>query len=86
MSEEEKDDRVYWAEKFGVPVDHVIWGQVGNCYGRVVVNNKESAEKISKQVRESGATANGGFLHGMRLGNINSYTDSKGRKVWDITH
>lgn len=73
--EEKKDGRKYYAKEFGIPVEDIIWGKVGICYGTIVVKTRESAKKISKKVKAEGRTANGGFMHGMLLGSITEYED-----------
>lgn len=76
------ESQKYYAESFGIKPEEVVWGNAGICYGTIVVTNKDAAEKVSKKVKESGATANGGFLHGMRLGGIEENGDGNFR----ITH
>lgn len=80
--EERQASREYFAKEFGIPVEDVVWGQVGICYGSIVVKTRESAEKISKIVTKRGTKANGGYMHGMPLGGITSNNDGTFR----VTH
>jgi hypothetical protein len=47
-----------------------IWHHSGICYSRVLYATREEAEKVAEYVRSTGAEANGGFYHGMQLGNV----------------
>lgn len=66
-------DREYVARRFGISVDDVKGFNSGCCYSKVWVKTREAAEKVSAAVR--GETVNGGMLHGMGLGGIDTSID-----------
>jgi hypothetical protein len=65
------NERVYAAEKFGIPVEHVRWYHSGCNYDRIGVTTKQSADAVTKSV--SGQYVNGGMLEGMPLGGQTKY-------------
>jgi len=66
------ENRNEWLSKrFGIKAEDVLDYNSGSAYDKIWVTNRAAAEKVSKKV-ESG-TCNGGYFHGMSLGNISEY-------------
>jgi len=83
MENEMQKHKEYASEKFGIPMDDVIWYNAGICYDRVCVKSKESADKVTAKVQ--GQTANGGMFHGMPLGGQSEIRKPNGIIYYDIT-
>lgn len=60
------DSKRYYAKKFGITPEEIVWYHSGNCYDRIMVTTKDAAKKVARAVK--GRTANGGWYHGMPLG------------------
>lgn len=54
----------------------------GTCYARAVFEFKSEADKVGAVVRGRGDTANGGFMHGMLLGNVTRTHDG----FWEVDY
>ena len=52
----------------------------GTCYSRIGLPNtkqgQKDAELLSKKIKEYGDCANGGWYHGMPMGNISKFKDA----------
>jgi hypothetical protein len=64
------DTKKWVAKRFGIPEEDVLWYHSGICYDRVGIKTKDSADRVSDQVK--GGTVNGGQFDGMPLGNQSS--------------
>lgn len=58
--------KTWLVQRFGIPVDDIVWFNGGTCYDSIIVKTKESADKVTAAVK--GETVNGGYFHGMPLG------------------
>jgi hypothetical protein len=70
-TEETKRQNDWVAKKFGIQPEQVIGYNSGSSYDKVWVRDRATAEKVSKRVSKE--TCNGGYFHGMNLGNISKY-------------
>lgn len=83
MNEVKVRDYSFYEDKYGVPAGTVVWYHSGNCYSRIVVNTLEAAFAVQKIAGKE--TANGGFMHGMRLGKVEATEQEDGSFHYDIT-
>lgn len=67
--------------QFGIEPKEVEGYHSGICYDRVYVNTKKAAEKVQAVCSKENRTANGGWYHGMPLGNP-GHPNDKG--IYDI--
>lgn len=68
------NETLQWAaNRFGIPVEDVVWYNSGICYDRIGVKTKKSADKVTAKV--AGETVNGGMYDGMPLGGQRFYKD-----------
>jgi len=67
------------AKMYNISPDDVIWYNAGICYSTIVVKNKKTALKVKKVVEHG--TVNGGYLHGMQLGNIEKSDNGRHYRV-----
>lgn len=58
-----------------------LWTNSGTCFSRVLYATEEEARKVAGVVRASGATANGGYMHGMPLGTVTKVPGG-----WEVTY
>jgi len=69
-----KEETKQWLSKrFDIPTEDIVWYNSGICYDRIKVKTEESVKKIQESVE--GQYVNGGWLHGMALGNYTKEED-----------
>jgi hypothetical protein len=65
-SEQQKNAKEYYAKRFGIPIEEIVWSNSGICYSRIIVKSLGTAILIREKVKNS--EVNGGMFHGMSLG------------------
>lgn len=62
-----KPEVTWELDKFG---GKFRWANHGACYSRVLYLDEAEARRFGEALRNSGATVNGGWFHGMPLGAV----------------
>ena len=83
MNEVTKPDYSFFEKMYQIPAGTVVWYHSGNCYSRIKVNTLEAAKAVQKIA--SMETANGGYMHGVRLGSLDIIEQEDGSNHYDIT-
>ena len=83
MSEVIKHDYSFYEKMYKLPAGTVVWYHSGNCYSRIKVNTLEAAKAVQKFASKE--TANGGYMHGVRLGSMDAQPQPDGSTHYDIT-
>ena len=79
-AKEREESRKWVAERFKIKLNDVLGYNGGICYDTAWVRTQAAAKKIAKAVK--GETANGGWYHGMPLGDINTQPwDDDGKSI-----
>ncbi len=76
-------DFSFYEKMYGIPAGTVVSYNSGNCYSRICVNTLDAAEAVQKIARQE--TANGGYMHGVRLGRSEALQQPDGGTHWSIT-
>jgi len=79
---EQEDVKRWAAERFGIPIEDIVWYNNGICYDRIIVKTEESAKKVREEVKM--LTVNGGMLDGMPLGGISEAPQEDGEIYYDV--
>lgn len=66
------EGRKYMSDKYGIPIEQCKFYHSGICFDRAAVTTMEAAKKIASQVT---GTVNGGYMHGVPLGQISKVMD-----------
>ena len=83
MNEVKVRDYSYYEKMYQIPAGTVVWYHSGNCYSRIKVNTLEAAKAVQKIA--SMETANGGYMHGVRLGSVEAIIQDDGSFLYELT-
>ncbi len=83
MNEVKDRDYSFYEDKYGIPAGTVVWYNSGSCYSRIGVNTLQAAKAVQRIAGME--TANGGYMHGERLGTISALQQPDGGTHYDIT-
>ena len=83
MNEVKVRDYSYYEKMYQIPAGTVVWYHSGNCYSRIKVNTLEAAKAVQKIA--SMETANGGYMHGVRLGSVETIIQDDGSFFYELT-
>ena len=71
------------SQTISIPAGTVVWYNSGSCYSRIGVNTLQAAKAVQRIAGME--TANGGYMHGARLGTISALQQPDGGTHYDIT-
>lgn len=74
-AEREANAKTWAAKRFGISEDEIIGYNSGCCYDKIWVKTRAAAEKVAAAVKDD--TVNGGMLHGMSKGGIDTSIDKE---------
>ena len=62
-----------------------VWFNSGTCYSTAWYADEEVARQAQALQREKGGHVNGGYMHGLPLGDLIPSTQPDGSKQWGVT-